>query len=373
MTAAVEVRNVTKYFGTLAAVDDVSLTVRPGEFLTLLGPSGCGKTTLLRLIAGFETPDRGAVLLAGEDVTHRPPHQRNVNQVFQSYALFPHLSVRDNIAFGLRMQGLPASEMAERVAEAVKLVALGGCEDRKPHELSGGQRQRVALARALAPRPAALLLDEPLSALDARLRQIMQLELKRLQRQLGTTFVFVTHDQEEALTMSDRIALIHRGRIEQLGEVHEIYHRPATAFAAEFLGHANLVDAERLGEVGGRTRLRLVEGLELSIATASWPSGVSRARLSIRPEKIHLSRTPLAEENAFEARVEEEVFKGATDRLVVAATAGTRFVAVAANESALRTAIHAGDRVWCAVHADDIVVIPVDRSATNVPAASPTT
>jgi spermidine/putrescine transport system ATP-binding protein len=372
MNVAIELRNVTKHFGALAAVDDVSLTVRAGEFLTLLGPSGCGKTTLLRLIAGFETPDRGTVLLDGEDVTDRPPHRRNVNQVFQSYALFPHLSVRDNIAFGLRMQGLAASEIAARVAEAVALVALGGCEDRRPHELSGGQRQRVALARALAPRPAALLLDEPLSALDARLRQTMQLELKRLQRQLGTTFVFVTHDQEEALTMSDRIALIHRGRIEQLGEVHDIYHRPATAFAAEFIGHANLIDAERIGEAAGRTRLRLKDGLELCVATRSWPAGASRARLSIRPEKIHLSRTPLIEENTFEARVDEEVFKGAMDRLVVTTTAGTRLVVVAANESALRSAIHAGDRVWCAVHADDIVVIPPDSSATSAPTASPT-
>jgi spermidine/putrescine transport system ATP-binding protein len=358
MSASIELRAVSKRFGAVTAVDDVSLTVRAGEFLTLLGPSGCGKTTLLRLIAGFEVPDAGTVLLAGDDVTHRPPHQRNVNQVFQSYALFPHLSVRDNIAFGLRMQRLAAAEIESRVAEAVALVALGGCEDRRPHELSGGQRQRVALARALAPRPAALLLDEPLSALDARLRQTMQLELKRLQRQLGTTFVFVTHDQEEALTMSDRIALIHRGKIEQLGDVHEIYHRPATAFAAEFIGHANLVDAERVGEDRGTARIRLAGGLEMLIPTGAWPAGLTRARLSIRPEKIHLSKAPLNEPNAFEARVEEEVFKGATDRFVLAASTGTRLVAVATNESALRTAIHAGDRVWCAIHADDIVVVP---------------
>src|SRR5687767_191391 len=206
---AIEVQEVTKRFGATLALDSVSLAVRAGEFLTLLGPSGCGKTTLLRLIAGFEVPDSGAVLLEGNDVTHVPPHRRNVNQVFQSYALFPHLSVRENVAFGLRMQRLPAPEVAVRVTEMLTLVSLQGFEDRRPHQLSGGQRQRVALARALAPRPAVLLLDEPLSALDARLRQTMQLELKRLQRQLGTTFVFVTHDQEEALTMSDRIALIH--------------------------------------------------------------------------------------------------------------------------------------------------------------------
>jgi spermidine/putrescine transport system ATP-binding protein len=362
MTAMVEFRGVTKRFGDVLAVDDVSLAVRAGEFLTLLGPSGCGKTTLLRLIAGFEAPDVGAVVLAGEDVTQLPPYRRNVNQVFQSYALFPHLTVRDNIAFGLRMQRLAAPEIAARVAEAVALVSLGGCEERRPHQLSGGQRQRVALARALAPRPAVLLLDEPLSALDAKLRQAMQLELKRLQRQLGTTFVFVTHDQEEALTMSDRIALIHRGRIEQLGEVHEIYHRPATAFAAEFIGHANLIAAEPIGVAGESVHLRLEGGLLLQVPARVWPANQRRALLTVRPEKVHVSKTPLTGENTFEARVEEEVFKGSTDRLVLASTAGTRFTAIAANESALREPIHEGDRVWCALHADDIVVVPAARS-----------
>ena len=357
MSAAVELRQVAKRFGAVRAVDDVSLTVRAGEFLTLLGPSGCGKTTLLRLIAGFETPDTGAVFLGGEDVTHVPPYRRNVNQVFQSYALFPHLSVHDNIAFGLRMQRRPAGEVAERVAESVALVSLQGCEKRMPHQLSGGQRQRVALARALAPRPAVLLLDEPLSALDARLRQTMQLELKRLQRQVGTTFIFVTHDQEEALTMSDRIALIHEGRVEQCGDVHEIYHRPATVFAAEFVGQANLLEAELIGRDGDVAHFRLKGGLALSVPASRWPVGAARARVSIRPEKVHVSKSPLAEQNAFAATVEEEVFKGAVDRFVLATTPGTRLTAIVANESARREPIHAGDRVWCAIHADDIVVI----------------
>ena len=354
---AVELRNVTKRFGAVVAVADVSLTVRAGEFLTLLGPSGCGKTTLLRLIAGFETPDTGAVLLGGTDVTTVPPHRRDVNQVFQSYALFPHLNVRENIAFGLRMQRIASAEIAKRVSGVIALVSLGGCEERKPHQLSGGQRQRVALARALAPRPAVLLLDEPLAALDARLRQAMQLELKRLQRQVGTTFVFVTHDQEEALTMSDRIALVNRGRIEQLGSVQEIYHRPATAFAAEFIGQANLCEAELLRRENGVARLRVAGGIELNIAGGTWPDGAARGQISIRPEKIHLSKTPLSGENVFEARVEEEVFKGAHDRFTIVTATGTRLSVIAANESALRTAIHAGDQVWCAVHADDIVVI----------------
>ncbi len=356
-TPAVELRQVTKRFGAVTAVDDVSLTVRAGEFLTLLGPSGCGKTTLLRLIAGFEAPDCGTVWLGGVEVTALPPHRRDVNQVFQSYALFPHLNVRDNIAFGLRMQRRPAAEIAIRVAEVIGLVALEGCEDRKPQQLSGGQRQRVALARALAPRPAILLLDEPLSALDARLRQTMQIELKRLQRQVGTTFVLVTHDQEEALTVSDRIALVNRGRIEQLGTTQEIYHQPATPFAAEFIGQANLCEVELIRRGDGVAWLRLGGEIELSVAAEIWPENVARGRVSIRPEKIHLSKTRLPGTAAFEARVVEEVFKGAHDRFTIETAGGLRLTVLAANESALREAIHAGDHVWCAVHADDVVVV----------------
>ena len=213
----IEIRGVTKRFGGFTAVNNVSLTVNTGEFITLLGPSGCGKTTLLRLLAGFETPDEGSILLDGEDVSHVPPYRRSVNQVFQSYALFPHLSVKDNIGFGLRMQNVPIAEAEARIHEALATVSLAEQIDKLPHEMSGGQRQRVALARAIVCRPKVLLLDEPLSALDAKLRHGMQLELKRLQRKLGLTFVFVTHDQEEALTMSDRIAIINQGKIEQLG------------------------------------------------------------------------------------------------------------------------------------------------------------
>jgi spermidine/putrescine transport system ATP-binding protein len=358
MSASVELRAASKRFGAVRAVDAVSLTVRAGEFLTLLGPSGCGKTTLLRLIAGFESPDAGTVWLGGVDVTRVPPYRRDVNQVFQSYALFPHLSVRDNIAFGLRMQRLEAAAIAARVAEAVRLVSLEGCEDRRPHELSGGQRQRVALARALAPRPAVLLLDEPLSALDARLRRTMQSELKRLQRQLGTTFVFVTHDQEEALTLSDRIAVIHDGRVEQCGTGPELYHRPASAFVAEFIGHANVLQVELLAAEAGAVRLRLDAGVVLALPAGAGPAPAGRGRVSIRPEQIELVRAPRADANAFAVRVAEATFKGAMHQLVVVTAAGTRLHVVRAGTGTGRGEFQVGDRGWAVVHGGDVVILP---------------
>jgi spermidine/putrescine transport system ATP-binding protein len=358
MSAAVELRSVTKRFGDFVAVENVSLEIRAGEFLTLLGPSGCGKTTLLRLIAGFESPTQGSVWVGGEEVTDRPPYRRPVNQVFQSYALFPHLSVAENVGFGLRMQGVPAAEAATRVRQALELVSLTGFEARRPNQLSGGQKQRVALARAIVCRPRVLLLDEPLSALDARLRQSMQLELKRLQRQLGMTFVFVTHDQEEALTMSDRIAIVNRGRIEQLATAQEIYHRPATAFAAEFVGAANLLSARRLGRDAAGVRIQVAGGLELTLPVTVWPDGMEEALISIRPEKVHVGRAPIPGANGFTARIEEEIFKGATDHLRLATAAGTRLQAVVANESALGEIFHVGEEICGGLHADDIVVLP---------------
>jgi spermidine/putrescine transport system ATP-binding protein len=363
----IEIEAVTKRFGTFTAVDAVSLRVRAGEFLTLLGPSGCGKTTLLRMLSGFETPDAGAIRIGGADVTALPPYRRNVNQVFQSYALFPHLSVRENIAFGLRMQKTPKEEARRRVAEIVELVALAGFEDRMPHQLSGGQRQRVALARALVPNPALLLLDEPLSALDAKLRKQMQVELKRLQRRLGMTFVFVTHDQDEALTMSDRIAVMRSGRIAQLGAPAEIYHRPGSAFVADFVGEANLLRAERLPEGAGHGEstevlpVRLEGGLVLRVPRAAWPAGAARALVSVRPEKLCVSKCAVeGAENLFEAVIAEEIFQGAFDHLVLRTVAGTVFSALVPNESAIMEALHEGDRVWCGLHLDDLVVVAAE-------------
>src|SRR6185436_19507127 len=279
----VELRSVTKRFGAFIAVEQVNLHVAAGEFLTLLGPSGCGKTTLLRMISGFETPTEGTVHLDHEDVTRLPPYRRNVNQVFQSYALFPHLTGANNIAFGLRMQKLSKADIAHRLKEVTELVSLGGMESRKPAQLSGGQRQRVALARAIVCRPKVLLLDEPLSALDAKLRHAMQVELKHLQQKLGITFVFVTHDQEEALTMSDRIAVINKGRIEQLGDASQIYHRPKTTFVANFIGQANILEAEVLSREGGRARVRIEGGLELLVNAEYLAEDAARALVSIRP------------------------------------------------------------------------------------------
>jgi spermidine/putrescine transport system ATP-binding protein len=346
----VSLHHVTKRFADFLAVDDVSLDIRPGEFITLLGPSGCGKTTILRMISGLETPTTGQVLLEDKDVTHLPPYQRDVNQVFQSYALFPHLRVADNIAFGLKMKKIPRAERNTRIAEAIEMVELKGLESRKPSELSGGQKQRVALARAIVNHPKVLLLDEPLAALDAKLRRTMQIELKRLQHRLGITFVFVTHDQEEAITMSDRIAVMNRGKIEQLGDTTDIYHRPQTRFVASFIGQANILEAKVRDN-----QLHIDDTIQLTLEAPL--SANEKTLISIRPEKIALHKSCPPGPNVFQARIEEEIFRGPLNQLLLRTPSNLSLTVLVANESASQQNLHVGDTVFIQLHPADIVII----------------
>ena len=266
----VQLVDLVKRFGEFTAVGGINLQMPPGEFFSLLGPSGCGKTTSLRMIAGFERPTEGHILLDGEDMAQTPPHKRNVNTVFQNYALFPHMTVEENVAFGLRYKKASKQETKERVGRAIELVQLRGFETRSPAQLSGGQQQRVALARALILNPAVLLLDEPLGALDAKLRKQLQIELKTLQREVGITFIYVTHDQEEALTMSDRIAVMSQGHVEQVGPPQEIYEAPSTAYVADFLGVSNLMDSQADGAVDGGCRVKLGDFVLIAGRRSSW-------------------------------------------------------------------------------------------------------
>jgi len=288
--AIVRIEGVTKRFADVVAVDEVSLEIRPNEFFALLGPSGCGKTTLLRMLAGFERPSAGRILIDGEDMAQVPPNRRPVNMVFQSYAVFPHMSVADNVAYGLRVTGTPRPEIAPRLADALAMVRLAGLGERMPDQLSGGQRQRVALARALIKRPKVLLLDEPLSALDRKLRQEMQLELVRLQHDVGITFVIVTHDQEEALSMADRIAVMDHGRILQTAPPGELYEEPSCRMVADFIGTMNLFPARVLGAANPGIRVEAA-GLGTFELPATAPAG-GEVGIAVRPEKVRLSREP---------------------------------------------------------------------------------
>ncbi|MGJ5207406.1 ABC transporter ATP-binding protein [Bradyrhizobium sp. HKCCYLR20261] len=290
------IENVVKAFGSFRAVDGVSLDIRAGEFFALLGPSGCGKTTLLRMLAGFETPDEGRILLSGEDIAPVLPHERPVNMMFQNYALFPHLNVRDNIAFGLKRAGMPRAEIATRVAEMVALVRLEGLEKRKPDQLSGGQKQRVALARSLARRPKVLLLDEPMAALDKKLRESTQFELMELQRRLGMTFIIVTHDQEEAMTVATRIGVMNAGRLEQVAVPRRLYEEPATRWVAEFVGDINLFEGEVTAREPLRLRVATQTAGEIIAAQPVSPISESKVAVAIRPEKVRLAlRRPAAD------------------------------------------------------------------------------
>lgn len=317
--ARLQLANVTKRYGDMMAVDDVSLDVANGEFLVLLGPSGCGKTTTLRTIAGFVEPTSGSVRLDGKDVTGLPPWQRNAGLVFQSYALFPHLTVSQNVAFGLEMRKVPKADMSARIAEALRLVRLDHLGERLPRQLSGGQQQRVALARALVFRPDILLLDEPLSNLDAKLRQDVRVEIRELQRKLGLTTVMVTHDQEEALTMADRLVVMSEGRIRQIGTQHDLYERPADRFVADFVGRSNFID----GTVERPGRFRSSGGLEIVCGDAR----VGAATLALRPERLAVLDPNVADtDNRFEGRVEFLSYLGAAIDLHVRLSPAERVI-----------------------------------------------
>jgi spermidine/putrescine transport system ATP-binding protein len=308
--------DLVKRFADVTAVAGINLDMPPGEFFSLLGPSGCGKTTTLRLIAGFERPDEGSILLDGVDMAQTPPHKRKVNTVFQNYALFPHLSVADNVSFGLRYKGVSKQDSRRKVGEALELVRMGGLERRRPSQLSGGQQQRVALARALVLEPEVLLLDEPLGALDAKLRKQLQIELKALQEEVGITFVYVTHDQEEALTMSDRLAVMSNGRVEQIGTPSEVYEEPRTTYVADFLGVSNLMDARADGaDWQGRTTVHLGE-FEL-VAEHGDTDARGDVKVVIRPERVRLEEAGTTGENRIPGMVERVVYVGSTMQVIV--------------------------------------------------------
>jgi spermidine/putrescine transport system ATP-binding protein len=328
-TTSVELRSVTKHFEELVAVDDLSLELAQGEFFTFLGPSGCGKTTTLRMIAGFERPTAGEIRIEGSDVAQLPPHKRPTNTVFQSYALFPHLSVEDNVGFGLRRQKVPKEEIKQRVAAELERVGLASEGNRRPSMLSGGMQQRVALARALVNLPKVLLLDEPLGALDLKLRKGLQVELKRIQRDVGITFVYVTHDQEEALTMSDRIAVMNRGRVEQVAAPEEVYDRPATTFVAGFIGVSNLMPAT----VTGPQEVKLDQGQTIAAPTDGFSRG-ERCHAVVRPEKLRVELTEgggTADGARVEGIVESSLYLGTATQIAVDLGEGVRMTVLIPN------------------------------------------
>ena len=336
--------NLRKQYGDFVAVENTTLNVKKGEFLTFLGSSGCGKTTTLRMIAGFEDPTEGSILIGGKHAEHLPPNKREVNTVFQNYALFPHLTIRENIAFGLKLQKVKKAEIKERVENIIKLVKLEEHADKSPDQLSGGQKQRVAIARAIVNNPKVLLLDEPLGALDLKLRKEMQLELKQLQRELEISFIYVTHDQEEALTMSDRIVVMNKGRIEQVGTAHEIYERPQTKFVAQFIGETNLFEDVEILEKNGNDYVVAIGSEKVSTDSMKDFKPGEKVHISIRPENMKLSRTPMEGRESIAVTYDSNIYVGNISKFVVFTDQGRRLTASEFSEDA--GTFNKGDKVY---------------------------
>ena len=353
----VKLESLTKRFDEVVAVDEISVEIQAGEFFSLLGPSGCGKTTTLRMVAGFEPPTSGKILLDGVDVGNLPPHRRNVNTVFQSYALFPFLDVADNVAFGMKYKSVAKSEVGARVSEALELVQLSGYEKRRPNQLSGGQQQRVALARALVLRPSVLLLDEPLGALDAKLRRTLQVELGALQEHVGITFLYVTHDQEEALTMSDRLAVMNHGKIVQVGSPEEVYNEPADAYVADFLGVSNLMDAQVEPGSARKDCCSLRLGDFVLEAEAGRVDATGAVKVAIRPERIHLHPHGETGANRVPGMVERLVFLGSTTQIFVRLATGVPLQALIRNDGPAQH-YSQGTPVSVGLPADALRVLP---------------
>jgi spermidine/putrescine transport system ATP-binding protein len=351
----IRLANLTKRFDDVVAVDDLSLEIEQGRFFALLGPSGCGKTTTLRMIGGFEEPTSGRIELGDRDVAALPPYKRDVNTVFQSYALFPHLTVFENVAFGLRRQRVRGQELDRRVREALELVGLGLLGNRKPKQLSGGQQQRIALARALVNRPRVLLLDEPLGALDLKLRKEMQLELKRIQHEVGITFVHVTHDQEEAMTMADEIVIMQDGRIEQQGSPSQLYEQPRTAFVAGFLGVSNLLYGQTVGE----ERVRLEGGIDVRVPSEVLAGRTGKVQIGVRPEKLRLGST---EENSLSGVVAESAYIGVSTQYIIETPAGAVTVYVQ-NDRPGANGVSPGDRLTVGWSPDCTFVVDVQEGS----------
>lgn len=363
-TDVIVLDHVAKRFADFVAVQDACFGIERGSFFSMLGPSGCGKTTTLRMIAGFESPTSGKIFLDGEDVSRTPAYRRNVNTVFQQYALFPHMSVFDNVAFGPRSRKVPKRDITQQVGEMLEIVRMNDFATRRPAQLSGGQQQRVALARALVNKPSALLLDEPLAALDLKLRQAMQLELKRIQRDTGVTFVFVTHDQQEALTMSDHIAVMSDGWVEQIGTPAEIYHRPATPFVAGFIGEANLLPGTVERTDAGLAAVA-VSGGTLSVPSDGGIGIGSKVLVMIRPERVQVGRNPPPEGfDGVPVLVHEVIFRGATVHVGITGNDGSTMVAYLSDGHSLN-GLARGDNAWAAWPRADSYLVPTGMTSEN--------